>query len=100
DHQDRTARRRGPRGRRTLRRQRSQRDAQHEQAQVEPGSEGGKQGQFPSAVAVEASDLCKIVPDPTGSLTILDHINLSVPAGQTLAIRGASGSGKSTLLSL
>jgi putative ABC transport system ATP-binding protein len=67
---------------------------------VEPGSEGGKQGQFPSAVAVEASDLCKIVPDPTGSLTILDHINLSVPAGQTLAIRGASGSGKSTLLGL
>jgi putative ABC transport system ATP-binding protein len=49
---------------------------------------------------VEASDLCKIVSDPTGSLTILDHINLAVSAGQTLAIRGASGSGKSTLLGL
>jgi putative ABC transport system ATP-binding protein len=49
---------------------------------------------------VEASDLCKIVPDPTGSLTILDHINLVVGAGQTIAIRGASGSGKSTLLGL
>jgi putative ABC transport system ATP-binding protein len=67
---------------------------------VKPGSEGGKQAQFPSAFAVEASDLCKIVPDPTGSLTILDHINLGVSAGQTLAIRGASGSGKSTLLGL
>jgi putative ABC transport system ATP-binding protein len=49
---------------------------------------------------VEATDLCKIVPDPSGSLTILDDINLAVSAGQTLAIRGASGSGKSTLLGL
>lgn len=49
---------------------------------------------------MEATDLCKIVPDPSGSLTILDHINLAVSAGQTLAIRGASGSGKSTLLGL
>jgi putative ABC transport system ATP-binding protein len=49
---------------------------------------------------VEASDLCKIVSDPTGSLTILDHINLAVGVGQTIAIRGASGSGKSTLLGL
>jgi putative ABC transport system ATP-binding protein len=56
--------------------------------------------QFPSAFAVEASDLTKVVPDPTGSLTIVDHINLAVTAGQTLAIRGASGSGKSTLLGL
>jgi len=63
---------------------------------VKPGAEDGKQ----SAFAVEASDLCKTVPDATGSLTILDHINLAVTAGQTLAIRGASGSGKSTLLGL
>jgi len=67
---------------------------------VRPGSEGGKQAQFRSAFAVEASDLCRIVHDPSGSLTILDHINLAVSAGQTLAIRGASGSGKSTLLGL
>lgn len=67
---------------------------------MNPGSKGGKQAQFPSAFAVEASDLCKVVTDPTGSLTILDHINLAVTAGHTLAIRGASGSGKSTLLGL
>jgi putative ABC transport system ATP-binding protein len=67
---------------------------------VNPGSKGGKQAQFPSAFAVEASDLCKVVADPTGSLTILDHINLAVTTGQSLAIRGASGSGKSTLLGL
>jgi putative ABC transport system ATP-binding protein len=67
---------------------------------VNPGSKSGKQAQFPSAFAVEATDLCKVVTDPTGSLTILDHINLAVPVGQSLAIRGASGSGKSTLLGL
>jgi putative ABC transport system ATP-binding protein len=67
---------------------------------VNPVSQDGKQAQFPSAFAVEASDLTKVVPDPTGSLTILDHINLAVAPGQTLAIRGASGSGKSTLLGL
>jgi putative ABC transport system ATP-binding protein len=33
-------------------------------------------------------------------LTILDDINLVVPAGQSLAITGPSGSGKSTLLGL
>jgi len=49
---------------------------------------------------VEASDLTKVVPDPAGRLTILDHINLAIAPGQTLAIRGASGSGKSTLLGL
>ena len=100
DHEDRAGRRLGPRGCRIHRYQRNQRQTQPQQAQVTSGSEGGKQAQFPSAFAVEASDLCKIVPDATGSLTILDHINLAVAVGQTLAIRGASGSGKSTLLGL
>jgi putative ABC transport system ATP-binding protein len=50
--------------------------------------------------AVEASGLSKIVPDADGSLTILDHIDLAVPAGRTLAITGPSGSGKSTLLGI
>jgi putative ABC transport system ATP-binding protein len=48
--------------------------------------------------AIEALNLTKRVADATGELTILQAVDFTVQAGDTLAIVGASGSGKSTLL--
>jgi putative ABC transport system ATP-binding protein len=50
--------------------------------------------------AIQALNLGKRVADASGELTILQGVNFTVPAGDTLAIVGASGSGKSTLLGL
>ena len=49
---------------------------------------------------VEVNNIAKRVDDASGHLTILDGINFTVHAGETLAIVGASGSGKSTLLGI
>jgi putative ABC transport system ATP-binding protein len=49
---------------------------------------------------IDVRGLCKRVKDATGELTILDHIDLAIEPGCSVAIVGASGSGKSTLLGL
>jgi len=52
------------------------------------------------AYVLRAESLLKQVSSPEGMLTILDHVNLDVTEGETIAIVGVSGAGKSTLLGL
>ena len=49
---------------------------------------------------IKAAGLSKVVPNGASTLVILHEIDLSVMAGEAVAIVGASGSGKSTLLGL
>ena len=50
--------------------------------------------------AVELRRLTKRLPSGERLLTILDRVDLSVRAGESVAVLGPSGSGKSTLLAL
>ncbi|GAA4338895.1 ABC transporter ATP-binding protein [Pigmentiphaga soli] len=50
--------------------------------------------------AIAVRGLGKRVSDATGELAILDGIEFTVQAGETVAVTGSSGSGKSTLLGL
>ncbi|HXT50469.1 MAG TPA: ATP-binding cassette domain-containing protein, partial [Thermoanaerobaculia bacterium] len=47
---------------------------------------------------IELRGLTRRLPSGERLLTILDHVDLAIPAGEMVAILGPSGSGKSTLL--
>ncbi len=49
---------------------------------------------------IQLDGVSKTVPSGGGTLTILHPLDLTIPAGQVMAITGPSGSGKSTLLGL
>jgi putative ABC transport system ATP-binding protein len=50
--------------------------------------------------AIHLDNLTKVYQTGKGSLTVLDHVNLTVGPTEAVALIGASGAGKSTLLSL
>jgi putative ABC transport system ATP-binding protein len=54
----------------------------------------------PNSPLLSATDLHKWIEAPSGSLHILQGIDLNLHPGEVTAILGASGSGKSTLLGL
>jgi putative ABC transport system ATP-binding protein len=58
------------------------------------------QGTTGESPVLKARGLTRKVSSPEGELTILDHVDLEVGAGESVAILGPSGAGKSTLLSL
>jgi putative ABC transport system ATP-binding protein len=56
--------------------------------------------QMDASVFLQVNHLKKQVSSGEGYITILNDINLTVKAGESLAVLGASGSGKTTLLTL
>lgn len=55
---------------------------------------------FYESAMIATHQLSQTVATPAGELTILHPVDLSIQAGEQLAITGRSGSGKSTLLGL
>jgi putative ABC transport system ATP-binding protein len=50
--------------------------------------------------AVKLEDVCKTYQRDSQSIPVLEHVGLSIPQGQFIALMGPSGSGKTTLLNL
>ncbi|MDP5008606.1 MAG: ATP-binding cassette domain-containing protein, partial [Glaciimonas sp.] len=53
-----------------------------------------------SPALLQLTNLYRKFPSGEGSVTVLDNINLSISAGEMVALVGASGSGKSTLMNI
>lgn len=51
-------------------------------------------------VLIHASELSKSFASPDGPIPVLDSVDFSISAGESISIRGESGSGKSTLLNV
>ena len=56
------------------------------------------QGLLSNKPVISLVDASLSLPSPSGHVSILDRINLNIPAGQTVAILGPSGAGKTILL--
>ncbi|MGA2129048.1 MAG: ABC transporter ATP-binding protein [Xanthobacteraceae bacterium] len=54
----------------------------------------------PDASMVTLVDLCKRFVKGRETITIFDHLDLTIPRGDFIAVMGPSGSGKTTLLNL
>jgi predicted ABC-type transport system involved in lysophospholipase L1 biosynthesis ATPase subunit len=55
---------------------------------------------MPETACISVRRLVKRLPSGGRLLTILDHVDLEIARGESIAILGPSGSGKSTLLAL
>jgi putative ABC transport system ATP-binding protein len=55
---------------------------------------------FDMKQAIELRDVSRVYPTPQGGFRALSSVNLSLGAGQLVAVVGKSGSGKSTLVNL